>query len=173
MNRREFTREERRRQVGTLYLQGFFQSEIAQRLGVTQQQISYDLKQLHQRWYHASVEDIAARKALELQKIEVIEREAWAAWERSKKPREVTITEASEGAHPGRKATMRKEGQAGDPRFLAEIGRCVDRRVALLGIGAREEALKQVGQGLAALLDEARQQAGLPAVATLPPMAQA
>lgn len=166
-------RENRYRQVAALYLQGKWQTEIATIVGTTQQQVSYDLKILQKRWYQESVADIAERKAIELQRVDKIEREAWEAWERSKQPREVTITEASEGTHPGRKATMRKEGQAGDPRFLVEIGKCVDRRVAILGIGAREEALKHAGLGLAALLDEARQQTVLPTTPLAPPMAQA
>lgn len=169
----QMVREHRQRQVAALYLQGKWQAEIGQILGMRQQQVSYDLKVLQRRWYQESIADIDQRKALELQKVDAIEREAWASWEKSKQPREVTITEASEGAHPGRKATMRKEGQAGDPRFLAEIGKCVDRRVAILGIGAREEALKQAGLGLAALLEEARQQTVLPTTPVAPPMAQA
>ena len=169
----QMVREDRRRQVAALYLQGKWQSEIAHIVGTSQTQVSYDLKILQQRWYQESIADIDQRKALELQRVDTIEREAWAAWERSKQPREVTITEASEGAHAGHKATMRREGQAGDPRFLVEIGKCVDRRCAILGIGAHEEALKHAGMGLAALLDEARQQTILPAVQLMPPMAQA
>lgn len=169
----QMVREDRRRQTAALYLQGKWQSEIAQILGVHQTQVSYDLKFLQRRWYQESVADIAQRKAIELQRIDKIERECWEAYERSKQPREVTVTEATEGAHPGRKATLRKEGQVGDPRFLTEIGKCVDRRVAILGIGAREEALKNAGLGLAALLDEARQQTVLPTTPLLPPMAQA
>lgn len=169
----QMVRENRRRQTAALYLQGKWQSEIAQILGCSQTQVSYDLKLLQKRWYQESLADIDQRKAIELQRVDAIEREAWAAWHASKQPREVTITEASEGTHPGRKATMRKEGQAGDPRFLVEIGKCVDRRVAILGIGAREEALKNAGLGLAALLDEARQQTVLPAAPSQAPMAQA
>lgn len=169
----QMVRENRRRQVAALYLQGKWQSEIAQVLGVHQTQVSYDLKLLQQRWYQESIEDIDKRKAIELKRIDKIELECWEGWNRSIQVREVTITEASEGTRPGRKATMRKEGQAGDPRFLAEIGKCVDRRIAILGIGAREEALKNAGLGLAALLDEARQQTVLPTALTMPPMAQA
>lgn len=170
----QMVREDRKRQVAALYLQGKWQSEIAHIVGCSQTQVSYDLKLLQKRWYQESVADIDQRKAQELQRVDAVEREAWAAWERSKQPREVTITEASEGTHPGRKATMRKEGQAGDPRFLAEIGKCVDRRCQILGIGAMQDALKNVGLGLAALLDEARHQPVLPTLASpLPPMAQA
>lgn len=147
----------RRQKVAALYLRGRYQAEIAQELHVSQQQISKDLRTLQAAWLTAALCDFDARKAIELQRLDAIEREAWEAWERSKEPREVTITEASEGTHTGRKATMRKEGQAGDPRFLAEIGKCVDRRCSILGIGMEQAALKSLGLGLAGLLEEAKQ----------------
>lgn len=164
---------ERRQQVAARYIRGEYQSTIARDLGLTQAQISYDLKAIRAEWLQSTLRDFDALKGEQLAKVDAVETEAWAAWERSKQAREVTITEASEGTRPGRKATMRKEGQAGDPRFLAEIGKCVDRRCAILGIGAREEALKTAGLGLAALLDEARQQPLMPTLAPMRPMAQA
>lgn len=160
----------RRREVAARYVRGEYQSAIANALHITQQQISLDLKAIRAEWLQSTLRDFDALKGEQLAKIDAIELEAWAAWGRSKQPREVTITEASEGTHPSRKATMRKEGQAGDPRFLAEIGKCVDRRCAILGIGAREEALKNAGVGLAALLDEARQH---PVLLQSPPLPMA
>lgn len=169
----QMVREQRRRQTASLYLQGKWQSEIAQILGCSQTQVSYDLKLLQKRWYQESIEDIDKRKAMELQRIDEVERAAWEGWKRSLQPREMTLTEAREGHQPGRKASVRKEGQAGDPRFLERIQKAIDQRTAILGIGAAQEALKNAGLGLAALLDEARVQAGISSQPSLPPMAQA
>lgn len=169
----QMVREDRRRQTAHLYLQGKWQSEIAQLLGVSQVQVSYDLRLLQRRWYQESVEDIDKRKAIELQKVDKVERECWDAYERSKQVREITVTEATEGQYPHRKATRRLEAQIGDPRFLERIQKCIDQRCQILGIGAMQEALKNTGLGLAALLDEARQQTVLPPGLPMPPMAQA
>lgn len=166
-------REHRHRQVAALYLQGKWQTEIAQLVGISQQQVSYDLKLLQKRWYQESIADIDQRKAIELQRIDKIECECWEAYERSKQPREVTVTEATKGPYATRKATRRLEGQVGDPRFLERIQKCIDQRCQILGIGAMQEAMKNAGLGLAALLDEARQQTMLPTTPLSPPIAQA
>jgi hypothetical protein len=133
--------QERRRQVSALYMRHHSQAEIAQAVGVTQAQVSYDLKALHAAWLKDGLQNYDARKAIELQRIDALERVAWEAWERSLQPREVTLTEATEGGEgaPRRKASMRKEGQAGDPRFLEQVHKCIVRRCALLGLDAPQK----------------------------------
>lgn len=165
--------EHRRQQVAARYLRGEYQSQIAADLHLSQQQISIDLKVIRAQWLASTLRDFDALKAEQLAKIDQIEIEAWSAWERSKQPREITVTEATEGRQAGRKATVRREGQAGDPRFLERIQKCIDQRCQILGIGAMQEALKNAGLGLAALLDEARVHTAFPAPLPLPPMAQA
>jgi hypothetical protein len=96
----------------------------------------------------------------------------------------MTLTEATEGGEvfapdgtllpksPTRKASVRREGQAGDPRFLERIQKCIDQRCAILGLGEEQAALKAASLGLATLLDQARQARGLASPAA-PPLAQA
>lgn len=177
--------EKRRQDISALYLQQKTQVEIAVLLGMDQQLVSYDLKAIHARWLKEAVQNLDERKALELQKIDAVEREAWAAWERSQAPRKITLTESTEGGEsilengtrvpksPLRKASVRREGQGGDPRFLERIQKCIDQRCAILGVGAQQDALKQAAGGLAALLDEARQQRPVPEASSAPPMAEA
>ena len=166
--------EARRQEVAARYIRGEYQSVIARDLGITQSQISYDLKAIRAEWLKSTLRDFDALKSEQLAKVDEIERAAWEGWQRSLLPREVTVTEASEGARPGRKATMRKEGQGGDPRFLQVIQKAIDQRCQILGIGAMQDALKNAGLGLAALLDEARQPSLVPTLAPPPPpMAQA
>lgn len=165
---------ERRQQVAARYIRGEYQSQIARDLGLSQMQISLDLKAIKAEWLQSTLRDFDALKGEQLAKVDEIERAAWEGWQRSLLPREVTVTEASEGARPGRKATMRKEGQGGDPRFLQVIQKAIDQRCQILGIGAMQDALKNAGLGLAALLDEARQQPLTPTLAApTPPMVQA
>ena len=136
----------RRQEVATRYLRGEYQSAIAQVLGVTQAQISFDLKALREIWLASTLRDFDALKAEQLAKIDQVELAAWGAWERSQQPREVSITEQTEGGEvvgmdgtsqpkrPTRKASMRREGQSGDPRFLAVIQKCIDQRCMILGL---------------------------------------
>jgi hypothetical protein len=179
-----FQIQDRRRRIAACYIQGQSQHEIAQKLTITQQQVSYDLKALRALWLQESLQDFDARKALELQRIDAIERAAWEGWERSQQPREMTLTEATEGGEvfapdgtllpksPTRKASVRREGQAGDPRFLERIQKCIDQRCAILGLGEEQAALKAASLGLATLLDQARQARSF-AAPTAPPLAQA
>jgi hypothetical protein len=159
----------RREQVAVLYCQGRYQTEIARQLGVTQQQISLDLQILRQKWLASALRDFDAAKAQELQKLDVLEREAWEAWERSKAPREVTLTEQIETeALPlpngtlrpprpvTRKASVRREAGYGDVRFLDQIQKCIQHRSLLLGLVSTTDALSQATTGLASLLEAAR-----------------
>lgn len=125
----------RRAEVARRYLQGEMQEEIARSFGVTQGQISQDLKVVRAAWLESAVRDFDAAKAQELAKIDAVEREYWLAWERSKQDKEVAIQEA--GADKKiKKATLRKEGQAGNPAFLAGILTCIERRCKILGLDA-------------------------------------
>ena len=154
----------RRQEVGARYLRGEYQSAIAQAVGVSQAQISMDLKAMRDLWLASSLRDFDALKSEQLAKIDAVEVEAWAAWLRSQQPREVSITEQTEGGEvvgtdgtsqpkrPTRKASMRREGQSGDPRFLAVIQKCIDQRCVILGL---ESPLRiSIDQAAAKVADE-------------------
>jgi transcriptional antiterminator len=98
-------REQDLGRVAELYLRGSTQGEIARQLGVSRQQISYDLKVLQKRWQEAALHDFNARKAQELAKVDELERAYWQAWQDSKRVRETTTTatektSGSEAADP-------------------------------------------------------------------------
>lgn len=126
----------RRQQIGAMYLSGKYQSEIAQIIGVTQQQVSADLAALRKIWQASAMRDFDAAKAEELEKIDRAEREYWLGWERSQEDAVVSLAEVKTGDKPGRKRSRRREGQCGDPRFLDGVLRCVERRCAILGLDA-------------------------------------
>ena len=154
----------RRQEVATRYLRGEQQYTIARAVGVSQSQISLDLKALRDLWLASSLRDFDALKSEQLAKIDQVEVAAWAAWERSQQPREVSLTEQTEGGEvvgadgtsqpkrPTRKASMRREGQSGDPRFLAVIQKCIDQRCVILGL---ESPLRiSIDQAAAKVADE-------------------
>src|SRR5581483_4024403 len=84
---------ERRKAVAERYLRGETQWEIARTLGVSQGQVSRDLKAIRQEWLNSSVCNFNELKAREIAKVDELERTYWAAWEESKKTREVSTTE--------------------------------------------------------------------------------
>lgn len=119
------------------YFQGILQAEIAQRVGVSQQQVSYDLKELQKRWQASALVDINEHKAKELGRIDRLEVTYWEAWERSLKDAETTTQKAVEAGDQTRKeATKVAKGQAGDPRFLAGVQWCITKRCDVLGLEA-------------------------------------
>jgi hypothetical protein len=133
MNRLSARVQERRHRVAAMYLQGKNQYEIAALLHLTQQQISLDLQYCNRQWQAAQLEATEARKAQQLAELALLRREAWAAWVRSQAPKEITATEATEGGTTTRKASVRKEEQVGDPRFLAEIRGVIETEAKIAG----------------------------------------
>ena len=67
-------------ETAKLYCQGVRQCDIAEKIGVTQQQISADLKKIQKRWQKECVEAIDQGKARELARIDELERTYWTAW---------------------------------------------------------------------------------------------
>jgi transposase-like protein len=158
------TAEQRRQQIASLYLQGQYQSQIAQQLGVTQQQISYDLKALQKAWLASALRDFDAAKAQELAKIDECERAYWAGWERSCQEREVTTTKRVRGDVPRTESSRRRETPAGDVRFLDGVMRCIHQRCDILGLSTQAAATQALSTGLAALLTQAKATVAAPAL---------
>jgi hypothetical protein len=132
-------REQRLADVARLYLQGIPQWKIGKELGVGQSQICYDLKIVRQRWLESSLRDFDEAKAQELAKIDRIEAEFWAGWERSQRVKQVTNSKRKEGKDASTEAGVRKEEQAGDPRFLDGMLKCSHMRCELLGLNAAKK----------------------------------
>jgi predicted transcriptional regulator len=123
----------RRQAVADLYVQGFSQMAIAERLGISQATVSADLKQIRREWRESAIRDFDHAQDRELAKIDRLEREAWEAWERSQRPQQSAVLEG-EGAQQPRRKTMRS--QNGDPRYLDLVHKCIAARCALLGLNA-------------------------------------
>jgi len=156
--------QNRRTQVTVLRLQGHTQTEIGQLLGVDQSTISRDLKAIDEDLKAQARENLETIKARELAKIEHREREAWKAWDRSQKDKtsiavENEGLEGSDGATTAVvttkvKTTKKTEAQAGDPRFLEQVGDCGKARRQLLGLDAPKK-ITLTDEQAAAKLSEA------------------
>src|SRR5262245_39781499 len=91
-----------RAEIARLYLQRLTQAEIGQRLGLSRQQIGYDLEAVREEWLNSSLMDFNRRKAEELARIDHVEAEYLAAWEASKRVHETTTTEQITGGESDR-----------------------------------------------------------------------
>jgi len=130
--RNKSQREKDLEEIARRYLQGETQAAIAADLVVTQQQVSYDLRILQKRWQKSALVNIDESKAKELAKVDHLEREYWAAWERSCQETERTTNENSARD----KAQIRRQQPSGDPRFLAGVQWCINKRCEIMGLDA-------------------------------------
>ncbi len=109
---------------------------------LSRQQIGYDLRKLAKMWEAEAVANLDKHKALALAEVRHLQREYWKAWERSCKDAE-TLRQEGSSEKPSRVVKTSK-GQAGDPRFLAGVQWCIERRCKIIGVDAPTE-LKHSG----------------------------
>jgi hypothetical protein len=129
--------EQRYCEVSRLYLLGWPQHKIGQKCGVTQQQISLDLKVIRAQWLESAMQDFDAAKAKELAKLDLVESEFMDSWLKSKEqPRQTTSTKRKTGSNPSDEAAFRNEQSFGDPRYLDGALKCISKRCDILGLNA-------------------------------------
>ncbi len=144
------TREERERdleRIAQLRLQGYTQTQIAEQLSLSRQQIGYDIKTLEKRWQETANEAVEVHKAREVAKMDNLERTYWDAWWQSLGETIVTTTTDESGglnkkgepADPKQKKTVRVEDLNGDPRYLQGALDCSKARREILGLNAPTE----------------------------------
>lgn len=140
IERGAYKAEIRRVRVAGLVARNMRQSEIARRLGVSSTTISKDIQQIRGEYKKLAGQQYQEHVERLLAKIEVLERENWRGWIRSMKDAESTKTVISEKPGVGRirKKTTTVNGQAGDPRFPAQLAELVRMQAKLLGIELRE-----------------------------------
>jgi hypothetical protein len=120
-----------------LYCQGWTQLAIAKEIGVSQSQISLDLKEVQTRWRERSILNIDDWKAEELAKVDRIEAELWIAWHDSRRPTQVkNAQKTTAGRYPGKTVSQKETSSAGDPRFMFGILECIEKRCRILGLHA-------------------------------------
>ena len=131
---------------------------------ITQAVISRDIKEIKKRWAESEISNIDERIVQELTKIDLVEREAYLAWEKSKGSK-FTISEKKVIATADNKQTVvtdkgelvveptnetqiglaerttKQEETVGDPRWLDIINKCIDRRIRLLGLDAPKKII--------------------------------
>jgi hypothetical protein len=139
--------------VADLLLQSWTQEAIAQELGTSQAQIAADLKKIRDAWRESSIRDFDAARDLELERLARIEREAWAAWQRSQQPSQWATVDGEAGSQRAKRTVKH---QYGDPRFLDIALRCNDARRKLLGIDAPVKVAPTTPDGQPLTVEERR-----------------
>lgn len=127
--------------IADLYLAGKEQLEIANVLGVSQQQISHDLKKVKRIWEQSIADRIEAHRAEDLAKIRQLERKYREVYERSLEEFKArTISGKPDGEKlKATSQTIHTENRCGNIRALDGILKCIERRCKLLGLDAPEK----------------------------------
>ena len=136
-----------RKVIADLYLRGWTQMDIAEKLKMTNAMVCRDIKTMHKVWLKSSLLDYDEAKGKELAKVDKLEFEYYSAWERSCENKETEVKKAVEalvgkrgpGTTVRKEAMKREEGQTGDPRFLAGVQWCINKRCEILGLDAPEK----------------------------------
>ena len=148
--------------ISELYLKGFTQEKIAAEFNITRQQIAYDLKDIKDQWKDSTLIDFNEAQNRELDRIDLLESEAWKGWNRSIGTVVKTTEKSGDSSMKGSYAETSTvaEEQAGDSRFLEIINKCIQRRCDILGLKAPIKTELMGG------LDITRTDLGLPANGT-------
>ncbi len=155
MKRSKEQRESDMNILSKMYIRNKSQMEIGRTLGISQGQVSNDLKKLLKRWEDTRLNDIDQYKAEQLQRINHIEGEMWTAWELSKTKGKITISKSKSGEmvkmldpSTGREFKMDddrywKAGEieelptgGGDMQYMNGIMWCVQERSKIMGLNA-------------------------------------
>jgi hypothetical protein len=148
-NRAEVERD--RKEISELYLQGVSFKRITEiitnkyypgymnnkdgkrlRLSFVQNDIDAIIKE----WKRTAVNNVDMLRAVEIEKINNLEKTYWAAWERSLQEKSQSTTERAEDLTVRLLARVVKTESDGNSSYLAGIQWCIDKRCKLLGLDA-------------------------------------
>lgn len=113
-------------------LKGYKQSDIALELGVTQQQVSYDLKVVRKRWRDDQIASVEEHVSQKIAEVELVKQKAWEAWDASTQTKEIEIQEVhTVGDRVTKKRIIRRERSTGNAAYLGQILNCIEKESAL------------------------------------------
>ena len=131
--------EDRRRTVAEWSLKGWTIKAITAKLGVSSALVARDVRVIMAQWRRAALRDFEEARGQQLQKLALIETEAWAAWQRSQAPIQSATLSDKQGV---KQSCSSLKHTCGDPRFLEQVNKCVSQRSVLLGL-APDAALQK------------------------------
>lgn len=144
--RTKIQREYDRQEIAKLRLREYTQLEIATELNVSLSTVKRELVRLQADWQAEARADTKAVKAIELQRLDAVMREAWKGWDRSLRDSQTKTVEEG-GAGGKRKAKITTTNSSGDPRYLNAMMTAIERRCRILGIDAPTKVAPTNGEG--------------------------
>jgi len=133
MSRRNgFQKAKDRARLAEMYLQGHSQHDMSMEIGISVAQVYRDLRILQDNWMASQLMNINQAKAEQLAKLDLLELEAWQAWDRSKIDKSGKSVEKS--GEDEKRVKAWSEGRLPDPRYLQVIQHCIERRCKILGL---------------------------------------
>lgn len=144
--RNRTVRANHRQKIAELRLTGNSIADIVRITRISKSTVHRELRSLAADWRAAAADSIDEHRQLELARLEVIEREAWIEWERSREDYSKEISERMKipgksegdlGLETEPKVIKRETGdRIGDARFLQILLNAGGRRAKLLGLDA-------------------------------------
>jgi transcriptional regulator with XRE-family HTH domain len=154
--RTEFERERDLDRTADMYLQCYTQQQIADKIGVSRQQIAADIKELERRWQKSAVEKIAKRKARQLAKVTKLENLAWRMLEKTNgELYEVMKEEGSREGASFDRINKKISESAADPRWAKILLDCWVREGKITGSDAPDKLALTDTSGKDVVLDPA------------------
>ena len=130
-----------------LYLKGQSFRAIAEHMNtnfrrkLTHVTVFNDIKFVLSQWEESRNKFIDHHKTIELEKLNILERTYWEAWEKS--TRDTVVSQTKKKGSPKSVDNVEKTEQdrfnMGDPRYLQGIERCIEARCKILGLNAPKE----------------------------------
>jgi len=128
-------KEKLKLKISELYLKGYRQNTICNKLEISQTTVSKYLKEAINDWKLESLNNIDEKIEAELARINMLEVTAWESFQRSTENKQKTVrrqkrTQRGEETD----GSIQEEQLIGDPRFLSIIQWCITKRVELMGL---------------------------------------
>jgi len=125
--------------LADMYLKGRSQREMIDTLSISRNTVQKALKELQQTWQSQALFDFNAAKAMQLAKVDHLEKVAWEGYHLSQQGKTST-TEMSTGRTSFTSET-KSVSLAGDSKWLDKVQWCIDQRCKILGLHAPKAAI--------------------------------
>lgn len=127
--------EKRQDEVVRLYLTGSTLRGVARELGVSVTTVIRDMDRARKEWKLETAKTYDQLLPEKLAQLDAIRSAAWEGWKRSLRIEKVVSKEAGENANGSfSKLGKRQKHQAGDPRFLSQLEKCLRLECQLRGL---------------------------------------
>lgn len=110
------------------------QRQVGEEFGIVQQQVSNSLKTTRQLWRDSEIRDWNEYVQIQLDTLNLLEEEAFQAWQKSKQDAESLTIEEDE--HGDIKTKVTTKGKDPNAKYLDVIIKCIAKRSELLGLDA-------------------------------------